>query len=489
MIHPKSLGKYQITNVLGEGAMGVVYKGFDPDIQRVVALKTIRQSLADDVAGGAGISARFRNEAQAAGRLSHPGIVAVYDFGTQEDVAFIAMEFVEGLTLAHYLSHKVRFTDEDIPGLMTQLLDALHHAHEQGVWHRDIKPANIILGRNGRLKIADFGVARIENANLTQMHTLIGTPAYMAPEQFRGDTIDRRVDLYSAGVLLYTLLVGHPPFSGPTDSLMYKVVHETPPLPSQIDGVSRPRFYDALLALVLAKNPDQRPATAEDFKAALQRGVGEPIDVASWEQTIVRSGVPAAAQPGTPAHGSGHSGHSGQSGHSGHSGHSGVASSSHSSAPSHWDRAQLAAVEQSLAKHVGPMATVLVRRAARDCHDLGELYAKLAEQVTNPSARAAFLHHATASGVRPMNTTHGKATAANAAGPGQTAATLKLDLTAAVLEAARKLAAAQLGPIASVVVKTAAAKARDREHFCQTVADAAPEAARAKLLAELLRLF
>ena len=180
--HPARLGKYEITEVLGEGAMGVVYKGFDPDIRRVVALKTIRQALAGDSVGSAGIAARFRNEAQAGGRLSHPGIVQVYDYGSQEDVAYIAMEFVEGHSLAHYLTHKVRFTDEDIPGLMIQVLDALHHAHEQGVWHRDIKPANIILGRNGRLKIADFGVARIENSGLTQMHTLIGTPACLLAE-------------------------------------------------------------------------------------------------------------------------------------------------------------------------------------------------------------------------------------------------------------------------------------------------------------------
>ena len=299
MTHPTRLGKYQITSVLGEGAMGVVYKGFDPDIRRVVALKTIRKSLTGEDGGGAGVAARFRNEAQAAGRLSHPGIVSVFDFGQEDDVAYIAMEFVEGLTLAHYLSHKVRFTDDDIPGLMTQLLEALHHAHEAGVWHRDIKPANVILGRNGRLKIADFGVARIEDTNLTQMHTLIGTPSYMAPEQFRGDAIDRRVDLYSAGVLLYTLLVGHPPFTGSTESLMYKVVHEPPPLPSQSLTAQRPHFYDALVSTALAKDPARRFSTADDFKAAIERAVGEPIDAASWEQTIVSSGVPAPA-PGQP---------------------------------------------------------------------------------------------------------------------------------------------------------------------------------------------
>ncbi len=475
MEHPTRLGKYQVTEVLGEGAMGVVYKGFDPDIRRVVALKTIRQALAGDEAGGAGIAARFRNEAQAGGRLSHPGIVQVYDFGTQEDVAYIAMEFVEGHSLAHYLAHKVRFTDEDIPGLMTQVLEALHHAHEQGVWHRDIKPANVILGSNGRLKIADFGVARIENSGLTQMHTLIGTPAYMAPEQFRGDAIDRRVDLYSAGVLLYTLLVGQPPFSGSTEALMYKVVHEAPPLPSQAEGAKRPMFYDAVIATALAKEPARRYTTAEDFKAAIQRGVGEPIVAHSWEQTVMRSRVPSAPRPGAgPLPGAASLAHGSQGSQS-------------SSDPTHWERSQLASVEHSLAKYLGPMATVLVRRAARDCHDLPSLYAQLAPHVTNPNARAEFLGQS--SGTRATTKVGGAtglASATRSAGSGATAS--RAPLSAAMLDGARKLLAVHLGPIASVVVKKAAEKSPERGPFCAALADAVPAGVRDKLLAQLDKL-
>jgi serine/threonine-protein kinase len=145
--HPTHLGKYQIAGVLGEGAMGVVYKGYDPDIRRSVALKTIRRQLVDGSDVAASIAARFRNEAQAAGRLSHPGIVGVFEYGEDQQVAYIAMEYVEGQSLARYLASQVRFTDDDIPGLMSQLLEALEHAHGQGVWHRDIKPANVILSR------------------------------------------------------------------------------------------------------------------------------------------------------------------------------------------------------------------------------------------------------------------------------------------------------------------------------------------------------
>lgn len=461
MAHPDRLGKYQITEVLGEGAMGVVYKALDPDIRRTVALKTIRSALAGDVAGGAGIAARFRNEAQAAGRLSHPGIVQVFDFGQQEDVAFIAMEFVEGHTLAHYLGHRVRFTDEDLPGLMAQVLDALHHAHEAGVWHRDIKPANIILGKNGKLKIADFGVARIENSGLTQMHTLIGTPAYMAPEQFKGDPIDRRVDLYATGVLLYTLLTGQPPFSGSTEALMYKVVHEAPPLPSQIENAKRPLFYDTVIATALAKDPAKRYGTAEEFKAAILRGFGEPVTMNSWEGTVLRAGLAAARKPAvapTPSMAAGQG--------------------SQGTAPTHWDRNQLADVEHQLAKHVGPMATVLVRRAARECQDLTQLYAQLATHVSNASARAEFLNRSGGTKIEGSGT---RATSL-------TASAASLSLNPATVDAARKLVAAHLGPIAAVVVKNAAAKARSKEQFCTLVADAAPGNVRGKLLAELLQL-
>jgi eukaryotic-like serine/threonine-protein kinase len=142
--HPSRLGKYRITEVLGEGAMGVVYKAFDPDIQRTVALKTIREAFNAQSGDDSSVAARFRNEAVAAGRLTHPGIVAVYDFGQDQGTAFIAMEFVEGKSLAQHLS-KLSFSDEDVAGIMCQLLDALHHAHEAGVWHRDVKPANVIL--------------------------------------------------------------------------------------------------------------------------------------------------------------------------------------------------------------------------------------------------------------------------------------------------------------------------------------------------------
>lgn len=475
MEHPERLGKYQITDVLGEGAMGVVYKGFDPDIRRTVALKTIRRQFG--VAGeGANAAARFRNEAQAAGRLMHPGIVAVYEFGEADDVAYIAMEYVEGRTLASYLASRVRFTDEDIPGMATQVLDALEHAHEAGVIHRDIKPANIILMRNGKLKVADFGIARIEDVGLTQANVMIGTPTYMAPEQFLGNKMDARVDVYAAGVLLYILLTGRPPFTGSQEQLMYKVVHEQPLMPSQIEGLNRPRFYDALLQKALAKDPNQRFGSAQAFKDAIQRGVGQPFDTTVWERTLIGVPDPPPQRPKSPVSPTGTGGSHGSS-----------SGASWTNVPEHWDQAVLRQAEASLAKHVGPLAGVLVRRAARECNDLPTLYAKLAEQVTNPQARTAFLDHATSVTAIKAGTGSGTGSGTRPGGSGP-----KLGgppLPDALVDSAAKLMAQHVGPIAKVVAKKAAARTNDRSAFFVLLADNVPEGpARQKLLAELQKL-
>lgn len=479
--HPTQLGKYRITEVLGEGAMGVVYKGFDPDIQRTVALKTIRTNLdADDGSPGAPAS-RFRNEAQAAGRLGHPGIVAVYDFGRTDQVAFIAMEFVEGRSLASYLSAKVRFTDSDIPGIMSQLLDALAHAHDKGVWHRDVKPANIILTTGGRLKVADFGIARIESQSLTQTHYMVGTPSHMAPEQFLGKPMDRRVDIYGAGVVLYQLLTGRAPFAGTTEALMYKVVNELPEPPSMVEGAGRPGWFDAIVARALAKRAEDRFESAEAFKQALIDGVGRSIDDSSWERTLMMAPPRPARPPLSPPTFAPPS--------------VGTASAG-TPVPSHWDKAQLTQAEQSLARYVGPLASVLVRRAARDCQDLNELYSRLAEQVTDPRARDAFLGQAslaTGGSVKTAGGTSGAAPgsrgSAGSAGSAGSGTAIGGPLNDTVMEKAQALLAQHVGPIAKVLVKRAANGTDSRAVFFNRLAEAVSDAAaRDKLLKELGRL-
>ncbi|MDR7333133.1 serine/threonine-protein kinase [Roseateles asaccharophilus] len=479
--HPQQLGKYRITEVLGEGAMGVVYKGFDPDIQRTVALKTIRTQLdtEDDSPGAA--ASRFRNEAQAAGRLAHPGIVGVYDFGRDQHVAYIAMEFVEGRSLASYLTAKVRFTDTDIVGIMSQLLDALGHAHDKGVWHRDIKPANIIMTTGGRLKVADFGIARIETQHLTQTHYMVGTPSHMAPEQFLGKPMDRRVDIYGAGVVLYQLLTGRAPFVGTTEALMYKVVNDMPEPPSVVEGVARPGWFDGIIARALAKRPADRYATTFEFKQALVDAIGRNVDDSAWEQTVLMAPPRPARSPLTPTLAP--------------PSVSSASSGSGAPPPSHWDKAQLNQVEMTLARHVGPLASVLVRRAARECHDLNELYSKLADQVPDARARDAFLGQASlvTGGSSPRTAGGTAGTPSSGGSKGSTGASggtmLGGPLNDAVIDKAQALLAQHVGPIAKVLAKRAAAGTDSRAVFFNRLAEAVNDAkARDKLLADLGKL-
>ena len=304
MTLPGKLGRYEIRRELGSGAMAIVYEGWDPSIQRRVAIKTIRRDqLASDEADE--VIARFEREAQAAGRLSHPNIVAIYEIGEDAGVAFIAMEFIAGRELKDYFDKNERFSLPEVAWIMTQLLDALDTAHRNGVVHRDIKPANIILLADGTVKVADFGIARIESSSLTQAGMILGTPAYMSPEQFMGQTLDGRSDLFSAAVILYQFLTSEKPFAAAqTSTIMHKVLKEDPPAPSEIN-VQVPRPFDALMRKALAKRPDERFQSAREFADAVRSAAASrPAEAApeiavsggdtamfGTDRTIVRPGL------------------------------------------------------------------------------------------------------------------------------------------------------------------------------------------------------
>lgn len=283
----QKLGKYELLELVGKGAMGVVYRARDPDIERTVAIKTVRKELIEDDERAGMVLARFKNEARAAGRLSHPGIVAVYDYGESESVAYIAMEFVQGNSLREYFANGARFSEADVLSIMVQLLEALAHAHEQGVWHRDVKPANLIVMKNGRVKVADFGIARIEASQLTQTGMLMGSQGYMAPEQYGGGKVDRRADLFAAGVVLYQLLTSTRPFTGTTEQIIYRICHEQPPAPSAADPGKGWERYDAVVARALAKKPEERFDSALAFRDALLAAYGSPVNATVSEDTIV----------------------------------------------------------------------------------------------------------------------------------------------------------------------------------------------------------
>ncbi|HET7881342.1 MAG TPA: protein kinase [Acetobacteraceae bacterium] len=292
----EALGKYEIKRALGRGAMGTVYEGWDPIIARRVAIKTVRlPENADPETEDA--LARFRREAQAAGRLTHPNIVGVYDYGETSDLAYIVMEFVDGPSLKALLDKNERFALADTIRVMQDLLSGLQFSHERGVVHRDIKPANVMLTSTGQAKIADFGIARIESSSMTQAGTLLGTPAYMSPEQFMAQVVDARTDIYSSGVLLYQLLTGERPFEGGMSAIMHKVLNTDPPAPSEL-SVTAPPPFDAVVRRAMAKRPEDRFPTASAFAEAMQTALTKPAApvIAAEETTLV-----AASPPRQPA--------------------------------------------------------------------------------------------------------------------------------------------------------------------------------------------
>ena len=271
---PSRLGKYDIRRQVGRGAMGVVYEGFDPAIGRTVAIKVLELDSSDPSMAEE-LHARFSREAHIAGQLNHPNIVTIYDYCEAERGAddrlhgpFIVMEFVEGGDLKRCLDPKSRLALPEIGRVMANLLAALQYAHEKGVVHRDIKPANVMIVEGGMLKVADFGIARIENSDLTRTGAVMGTVAYMSPEQLTGAPVDRRTDVYSSGVILYELLTGEPPFVGSVATIIQKVLNQEALPPSALNP-GLPRALDAVVRKALAKKPAARYLTADAFARAI----------------------------------------------------------------------------------------------------------------------------------------------------------------------------------------------------------------------------
>src|SRR5687768_14894227 len=287
----KTLGRYTIERTLGKGAMGAVYEGVDPKLNRRVAIKTILKSHLDpDTAKD--YSMRFSREAQAVARLNHPHIVQVYDFAEEGDVAYLVMEFIRGKELKNFFDANERFDIKEAVRIMCELLDALDFAHNAGIIHRDIKPANVMLDAQARTKLTDFGVARVQDtdrtqAERTQAGTMVGTPAYMSPEQITGGTIDKRSDVFSAGIILYQFLTGEKPFTGGGAwTIAKKIIQEDPPAPSSLNNAVTP-FFDAVVNKALSKSAETRYQSAKDFGVALKRvleGRGEEEDS---DKTIV----------------------------------------------------------------------------------------------------------------------------------------------------------------------------------------------------------
>jgi predicted Ser/Thr protein kinase len=288
------LGRYEIAAILGQGAMGVVYLAHDPEIDRPVALKTVRpEALRGESAPE--VEARFLKEAKLAGRLQHPNVVTVYDVGRDRGDFFIAMEYVDGQPLTRYLASADALPLNAKIGVIRQTAEALDHAHERGVVHRDIKPGNILISKDGRVKVTDFGIARFTSAttsDLTRTGTMIGSPAYMSPEQIRGEKLDGRSDLFSLGVVLYELLTGTRPFPGESiTTLVYQILHTEPRDPREIRA-DLPAASREVMAVLLAKQPEKRPENAKAFLRELKR-----IEKFQRESEMTRRAIAVAAAP------------------------------------------------------------------------------------------------------------------------------------------------------------------------------------------------
>ena len=301
MTVPTEIGRYKIVGELGRGAMGVVYRGVDPALDRHVAIKVISTHQSAGQVNTAEMEARFLREAKIAARINHPGIVTVYDAGRAGDSLYLVMELVEGESLAHRLARKEYPTVPESFTMAAQCAEALAAAHALGVVHRDVKPANIMLTKDGRVKVADFGVAKAigEGTDLTRTGTVVGSPAYMAPEQVRGLSPDGRADLFSLGVVLYELLLHRKPFPADTiTSLIYQILHEDPLVDTDAARSLGDRTSN-FLRLCLAKDPQERVKDGNAFAAEARALAAQAAGVAAEMTSATK--LLAGAAPAAPS--------------------------------------------------------------------------------------------------------------------------------------------------------------------------------------------
>jgi eukaryotic-like serine/threonine-protein kinase len=476
---PSCVGPYLIRGVIGSGAMGVVYLGHDPAIDRPVAIKTIHRRLLESSDDEPNVAARFRVEAKAAGRLTHRNIVPVYQFGEENDCAYIVMEYVAGRNLRDYIQAPRKLEISHVLCLMLQLLDGLHYAHERGIVHRDIKPANLLIADDGRLKITDFGIARTESSNLTRGSSVIGSPGYIAPEQYTDRDVDRRVDVFSAGVLLYQMLSGTTPFSGTDEAIMYKIVYEPHKPLNEVMNDAALEPFDAVLDRALAKDPAQRYPSALAMRTALMALATEPVpDVLPADIVLAPRHEGLEAKPAVArerdSHGSGSNARTVPSPRNSASTSPAPSKSLPGTGPASvpvptgWDSAALAEVERELAHHVGPVARVLVRRAARGVTSLAAVRHAVAASIVDFEARERFLAKAgaprTDAGVSAAAT---KSQATQAEGEAPSGVPMRED----DVDKAAAALLSSLGPVARVVAKRCAANSVTREQFVARVLD------------------
>lgn len=430
---PGAIGRYQLQGLIGSGAMGEVYEAYDPVIERRIAVKVLRRDLVSRDDDGIGWLERFRQEARAAGRLLHPHIVTVLDYGEDGGTPFLAMEFVEGETVDAVLKRQGRVGERDALSIIMQVLSALEFAHANGVVHRDIKPGNILLMKTGSVKITDFGIARIESSDLTLAGDILGTPSYMSPEQLAGRPADNRADLFAVGAVLFELLTGARPFGKGLGEIVVNMERRGPADVRMLNPEINPALKP-IIETALALNPDQRYSSAAEFSRAIAGAQAKspsysaepvPRPPSGSEETVISP--LAASQPP-----------------------SGAAEAAREAL---FETELLTAVERDLAAVIGPLARIVVRRSAKTVRSLAELYQAVSAYIENEHDRERFLQNGEAR-IRTLRSHSGIPQSS----PGQ-AGTLapSFELPAEIdPEALRRLELAltrYIGPIARILVR------------------------------------
>jgi len=370
---PKNIDKYSILSVLGDGAMGVVYKGYDKEIDRHVAIKVLHPHLLRGEMGDEFVQ-RFHQEVRAAAKCLHQNIVTIFNCGDYNNSPYMVMEYVEGLDLKEILKSQKKFTLSQAIGMIRNVLDALNVAHEMGIVHRDIKPANILLLDNGLVKVTDFGVAKIDSSDLTQIGDIIGTPSYMSPEAKSGTLVDNRSDLYSTTLVLLELLTLKSLRTTQINTIISETLEQL-----EISTSQREKLL-TVLNKALAINPEHRYQTAIELSKAISEILETAIDIYQQADELAETVIQlkSSIKPSSDTN---------------------DVNQLTSSSLSQYRPSDLSIVEKILTKHLGPIATVLVKKQANKNATMDQLLGSLSRHIPSTKERDNFMHSMESSGI------------------------------------------------------------------------------------------
>lgn len=448
---PEKIDKYSIHSVLGQGAMGVVYKGYDKEIDRYVAVKVLHHHLLTEDMGEE-LEQRFKHEVKAAAKCLHKNIVTIFNCGFYDGSPYMVMEYIKGVDLRMVLKSRQKFSPAQVIGMISHVLDALHAAHEMGIVHRDIKPANILLLDNGEVKVTDFGVARIDESDLTQIGDVIGTPSYMSPEAKAGASVDNRSDLYSVALVLFELL---------TLKRLKSVQINSESLSEPLEQLDLSGSQQLKLLKVLTKalenNPELRYQTALQLSKALVDTLEVSIDnyqqADALAETVIQ--LRSTIKPGSVT------------------GSYGQLTTSNISQLTVED---LSIVEKSLTKYLGPVAKMLVKKQAKKDTTMVQLLNSLSRHIPSTKEREGFMLSLESSGVlKTGNSRTGSQVQNSMNSQGSSKNSPKLSLSCEEVDKLTKQLIVFLGPIAKHVITSTLKKATTRDELNEMLADKIPD--------------